>query len=351
MDIFNNFKSDSDNKNMSIDLTDFKFLSDDHTRVQNGKESNTDNKGAWRGIRVKTPDNQVFYVTMYNMNENNPVWGDNIQMAEKQMKIIEETDEKIILRGFGKDALGSSFVDYGLTLHKNNDDIDKITLHMYDRNIDIIYKKAQSEEQSAKLDDFTEKDSYESFINKFSTMSMTDKMQIALQTDTFNNMGVRAYNNGNIEMAIENYKQALHIMPINDDALINLARCYHDIRKYKRSIENLNKLYILNPNNRSKIIAYSLLMHLLEDFDFDGGAVRPSVLKNFIQQNFNITTTDSEIIKIMKKINEQYDRYIIDYMIEGLRLEMRPREGLYLTSNGTNKSVIHNEMRDVINWS
>jgi len=131
----------------SIDLTDYKFLSDDHTRVQNGQSTNTNNKGAWRGIRVQTSDNKTFYVTMYNMNENHPVWGDNIQMAEKQMKLINEKKNKIVLRGYGIDTMGSSFADYGLTLHKSNGKINKISLHMYDRNVDIIYEKAEDKKQ------------------------------------------------------------------------------------------------------------------------------------------------------------------------------------------------------------
>jgi len=100
MGLFDFFKS-GESKKPSIDLTDFKFLSDDHTRIENGRPTTANNKGAWRGIRVKTSDNQTFFVTMYNMNENHPVWGDNIQMAEKRMKVIEENNEKTILRGFG----------------------------------------------------------------------------------------------------------------------------------------------------------------------------------------------------------------------------------------------------------
>ena len=142
MGLFDFFKS-SDNKRPSIDLSDFKFLSDDHTRIENGRPTTANNKGAWRGIRVKTSDNQTFYATMYNMNENHPVWGDNIQMAEKQMKVIEETNDKIILRGFGSDAMGASFADYGLTLHKSNNNVTKVTLHMHDRNIDIVYQKSE----------------------------------------------------------------------------------------------------------------------------------------------------------------------------------------------------------------
>lgn len=352
MGIFDIFKSDSNSKNPSIDLTDFKFLSDDHTRIENGQPIKGDNKGAWRGIRVKSNDNSVFYVTIYNMNGNHPVWGDNIQMAEKQMKMLNESKNKIILRGFGIDAMGSSFADYGLTLHKTNGEVGKVSLHMHDRNIEIVYEKAENKGQSEKFDSFIEKDSFKGFIKKFSSMSMTDKMQIAMQTDAVNNRGVDAWNNGNIELAIECFNQALQIMPINEDALINLARCYTKIENYEKSIDPLNKLYILNPNNKGKVIAYSLLMHLLEDFDFDGGAVSPSTLISFIQQNFNISTTDSEIKAIMQRINEPYNRDILVYMIGGFGFGMGSEESpYYMTSSGTTKSVFRDEIRDVLNWN
>jgi tetratricopeptide (TPR) repeat protein len=350
MGIFNFLKSEPKENKPSIDLSDFKFLSDDHTRIQNGQPINADNKGAWRGIRVKSSDNNVFYVTIYNMNGNHPVWGDNIQMAEKQMKMLDESNNKIILRGFGVDAMGSSFADYGLTLHKTNGSVRKVSLHMYDRNIEIVYEKSDNKEQTEKLDSFTAKDSFKGFIQKFSSMSVSDKMQIAMQTDMVNNRGADAWNNGNIELAIENFRQALQIMPTNDDALINLARCYTKVGSYEKSIDPLNKLYILNPNNKSKIIAYSLLMHLLEDFDSDGGAVNPSILINFIQQNFNISTTDSEIKAIMQRINEPYSRDILVYIIGGLGFGVGSEESPYMTSGGTTKSVIRDEIRDVLNW-
>lgn len=351
MGIFDIFKSSSNKKNPSINLTDYKFLSDDHTRIQNGQATNASNKGAWRGIRVKTSDNKTFYVTMYNMDGNQPVWGDNIQMAEKQMKMLEEIDSKIVLRGFGNDSMGSSFADYGLTLHKKGSEIDKVSLHMHHRNVDIVYEKSNNTEQSTKLDNVVETDSFESFARKFSTMSMADKMQIAMQTDTINNKGAEAYKSGNIGEATEYFEQALKIMPINDDALINLTRCYTKVGEYEKSIEPLKKLYQLNPNTKSKIIGYSLLMHLLEDFDSDGGAVGPSRLINFIQQNFNISTNDSEIKTVLRKINEPYNRDILVFMIGGFGMGMGSGESPYMTSDGTTKSVIRDELRDVLNWN
>lgn len=349
MGLFDFFKSE-ENKKPSIDLTDFKFLSNNHTRIENGRPIAANNKGALRGIGVKTSDSHTFFVTIYNMNENHPVWGDNIQMAEKRMKVIEESNDKTILRGFGVDAKGASFADYGLTLHKSNNIVNKVTLHMHDRSIEIVYEKAMNIQQSTKLDNFAKGDSFENFIESFRTMSMEGKIQIARQSDSLNNQGAEFYKNGNTELSIEKFQQALKIMPTNDDALINLCRCYTKIEEYEKVIDPLKKLSYLNSNNKNKVIAYSLLMHLLEDFDSDGGAVSPSTLISFIKESFNFSTNDSEIKNIMQRINEPYSRDILVYMIGGFGLGMGSGESPYMTSEGTTKSVIRDEIRDVLNW-
>ena len=352
MAIFNFLKSNSNDKGLSVDLTDFKFLSDNHTRFQDGQPVNANNKGALRGIRIITFDGREFYVTMYNMSGDHPVWGNNIQMAEKQMKIIEDTSHKIILRGFGNDAMGSSFADYGLTIHKSNETINKVSLHLHDRNIDIVYEKAKNEQQTSKLDESSKKDNFDSYLKKFNSMSKIKKMQIAIKTDTINNKGVKAYNNDDIEVAIEYFLQALKVMPINDDALINLTRCYTKIGKYEESIESLNKLNRINSNNRSIIIAYSLLMHLIEDFDSDGGAVSPSTLVDFISDKFGISTNDKEMKSVIQRINEPYDRDILVFMLGGgFMFGMDSGGSPYMTSEGTTKSVIRKEIIDVLNWN
>lgn len=193
----------SNNNKPSIDLTDFKFLSDDHTRIENGRPTTANNKGAWRGVRVKTSDNSTFFVTMYNMNENHPVWGDNVQMAEKRMKLVVEQNDKIILRGFGTDAMGASFSDYGLTLHKSSGTVNKVTLHMHDRNIDIAYEKAENKKQSENLNQFSDFDNFKNFTHKWNTnISRQEKMQIAVQSDALNNKGAHAYNEDDYQNAI-----------------------------------------------------------------------------------------------------------------------------------------------------
>jgi tetratricopeptide (TPR) repeat protein len=245
MGLFNFIKSG--NNKPSIDLTDFKFLSDDHTRVENGRPTSANNKGAWRGIRVKTSDNKTFYVTMYNMNENHPVWGNNIQMAEKRMKLDAEQNDKIILRGFGTDAMGATFADYGLTLHKSNNNVNKVTLHMYDRKIDIIYEKAENKKQSETLNQFSDFDNFKKFTHKWNTsMPMQEKIKIAMLSDALNNKGAHAYNDDDYQNAIKYFEQALAVMPNNDDALKNLKFCYSEIGNQTKLNEVVKKLNYLS---------------------------------------------------------------------------------------------------------
>ncbi len=86
MGLFDFFVSKSNKP--SIDLTDYKFLFDDHTRNENGSLINAKNKGVWKGISFKTFDNSTSQVSIYNMNENHTIQCENIQMAEKQMKLV-----------------------------------------------------------------------------------------------------------------------------------------------------------------------------------------------------------------------------------------------------------------------
>ena len=73
-------------------------------------------------------------VTMFNTDGQHVV-----QMAPKQMKIIQQSTDKIVLRGYGQDMTGASFADYGLTISFVNRQVVKCILHMHDRNVDIEY--------------------------------------------------------------------------------------------------------------------------------------------------------------------------------------------------------------------
>lgn len=125
-----------------LDLSDYKFLSDNHIRSTNGVPSTTNNKGAWRGVRIISEGHDRFQVLIYNMNGNHPLWGDNLQMAPKQMKLTRSTPNEIFLQGYGEDSFGNSFADYALTLTLKYNDVETVTLHMLDRGVEILYLKA-----------------------------------------------------------------------------------------------------------------------------------------------------------------------------------------------------------------
>lgn len=144
MGLFDFFKNES--SGVSIDLSDLKFISNDHIRYQNGLDVSGHNHNCWRGIRIQSniQGGKGYTTTIYNLDGDHPIWGDNVQMAPKQMKITEQNSAFVQLKGFGMDAMGNSFDDYGLTIHLSAGVPEKITLHMFDKNVDIVYLKAKS---------------------------------------------------------------------------------------------------------------------------------------------------------------------------------------------------------------
>lgn len=119
----------------------FIFKSTDHIRYENGIHASGPHGGAGRAVKVEPNINggEGFTVTVFNLDSNHPVWQNNVQMAPKQMKIIQQTPNKVVLRGYGNDMLGASFTDYGLTIHIRNNQVNKCILHLFDRNVDIEY--------------------------------------------------------------------------------------------------------------------------------------------------------------------------------------------------------------------
>lgn len=82
------------------------------------------------------------------MDGLHPLWQNNVQMAPKRMRIIGINKNIVELRGYGYDenalAMGApleaaSFENYGIVLMIENDEIVRIQLNMFDRNISIVY--------------------------------------------------------------------------------------------------------------------------------------------------------------------------------------------------------------------
>ena len=126
------------------------FDSSDHVRFQNGMDVSGHNYGANRRIVIEKniQGNEGYTVTIYNMDGLHPLWQDNVQMAPKRMRIISVNDNIVELRGYGFDeravAMGApleaaSFADYGIMLLIEENEVKRIQLNMFDRNVSIVY--------------------------------------------------------------------------------------------------------------------------------------------------------------------------------------------------------------------
>ena len=117
------------------------FKSSDHLRYENGRHVSGPHGGAGRAVKVEPNINggEGVTVTLYNLEGAHPVWQKNLQMAPKQMKIMKQDDDEIVLRGYGYDSMGGSFSDYGLTIKLKNGELENCILHMHDRGVDIEY--------------------------------------------------------------------------------------------------------------------------------------------------------------------------------------------------------------------
>lgn len=227
----------------------FIFKSYDHLRYENGRHVSGPHGGANRAVKVEPniSGGEDYTVTVYNLDGNHPVWQNNVQMSPKQMKVIQRKNDKIVLRGFGRDMLGASFADYGLTIHIKHETVEKCILHMYDRNVDIEYLKSQEQSMPAMQPDKDDFDVFVDFIHKWNNEMPRDlKYSIAKKTDELNNIGVDFYEEGDIENAINFYNQALSVMPSNDDALKNLEVCYTKTNNIVKLLEVRKKLDYLN---------------------------------------------------------------------------------------------------------
>lgn len=116
------------------------FDSSDHERYQNGRAVSGHNYGCNRRFVIKSNGNG-YTVTLYNLDGMHPLWGNNVQMAPKPMRIVKITGDVVEMRGYGRDMMGSSFADYGIYIHLVNKEIDSIQLNMYDKGVSIIYYK------------------------------------------------------------------------------------------------------------------------------------------------------------------------------------------------------------------
>jgi hypothetical protein len=142
----------------------FVFKSSDHLRYQNGAHVAGPHAGAGRVVKVEPNINGCegynvssgdgFIVTVFNLDGDHPVWHNNVQMSAKPMRIVSQTADKIVLRGFTVQAqspfgwVDFNGEDYGLTIKVKNGEVVNCILHLHDRNVDIEYLESENLQDS-----------------------------------------------------------------------------------------------------------------------------------------------------------------------------------------------------------
>ncbi|MCM1311920.1 MAG: hypothetical protein NC206_01750 [Bacteroides sp.] len=162
-------------KAAELSITPFVFESNQHQRYENGNPvqglqecSRTikveKNVNGCSGYQLKNGDGYI--VRLINGDTGQP------QMSTKPMRVIKSTVTDVILRGYVVSAqtpLGFQnfdMSDYGLTVSLKDGKVVKCVLHMYDRKVDIEYRKVltksfyQSSNKASAKEELTEVELY-----------------------------------------------------------------------------------------------------------------------------------------------------------------------------------------------
>ena len=133
---------------LKFDVSDIYFESSDNINYKNGTPITKTSDVSKVAIKVEAniEGMEGFLVTTYNLDDNTPIWGSNIEMSSKQMKVIDSSLDKTVLRGFGEDlsAMGDEegkYSNYGISIMHPKNTIERIKLHFHHHNIDIEYLK------------------------------------------------------------------------------------------------------------------------------------------------------------------------------------------------------------------
>ena len=132
------------------------FKSTSHLRFENGIPVNG-TQTCNRAIKIEDSvngcsgydmvDRDGYIVSIINLDQPHPMWGDNYQMSPKPMRVVNKSESIIAFRGYNVLAqtpfgwTNIDISDYGITLYAENDEIVKCRLDMFDRNVYIEYYK------------------------------------------------------------------------------------------------------------------------------------------------------------------------------------------------------------------
>lgn len=177
----------ADSEQPAFDLTNYKFFSNYHMRYVNGVVDPLESSDRWICVKVERNESadEYYTVTIYNLESNNPVWGNHTQLAQTKMKLIERTSSKIQLIENESSFFGHTFSNYGLTILLEKNLVSKVVFHRYKNNIEVVYFNASDDISLMKA--FDKKDAYSS-PGLAEILSYSEKIQKCSNLSTLRNL-------------------------------------------------------------------------------------------------------------------------------------------------------------------
>ncbi len=128
-----------------MDLHNFIFYSTSHYRFEKGVK--VSGGAAKRAIKIEDSisGNKGYSVTIFDLELSSTLRYDKVSMSTKPMEVISSSPSETKMRGWGiytvpLVGIQIPFSNYGLTILHPDGHVKEIILHLYDRNIMIVYK-------------------------------------------------------------------------------------------------------------------------------------------------------------------------------------------------------------------
>lgn len=104
--------------------------------------------------------------------------------------------------------------------------------------LEIFIEKNEPSKPKSNISEFEELSNFQALWDK---MTLSEKQEIARESDRLNNIGAQYYNQDNLEDAIKYFNLAIEIMPTNNDSLKNLVICYKYLGEFQK-MEPINRI-------------------------------------------------------------------------------------------------------------
>ncbi len=140
-----------------INFDNIEFVSSSHQRYEYGETAGqlhvdarrsiviTKNINGCEGYDLEPGDGYIFKII--NLDSVHPIWGNNVQVTPKPVRIISQDEDRTVMRGyqcyaqgpFGRVPFNGS--DVGLIIDHKYGEITKCTFHRYDKDLRVEYYK------------------------------------------------------------------------------------------------------------------------------------------------------------------------------------------------------------------